>query len=269
MSRNIALIVEYDGTRFAGFQRQSNAISIQGELESAIRALTGRESKIRGAGRTDAGVHATGQVVAFWTDSILEVVRFRYGLNHYLPSDIAILEACEVENDFDPRRDALSRIYRYTVLVRDGPAPLRRFRAQIVDKWPDLDAMMEVLGYIEGERDFAPFSGDPGTRKTTIRRLDRAFVWQEKDEIIFEIEASGFLPQQVRRTVAAALNVGLGNINKEKFKELADSQVRGAAHWVLPARGLCLQEVKYKNFPPRDHARSKDNKTYATSPLNF
>ena len=266
MTRNIALVLEYDGTRFAGFQRQANTLTVQGELEGAIKALTGREARVKGAGRTDAGVHAGGQVVAFQTESPLEVERFHHGLDHYLPDDIAVVGAYEVPEGFDPRRQATSRVYRYTMVVRNGKSPLRRAHVYIIGQWPDTAAMAKALGYLEGTRDFAPFSGDPGKGKSTVRRVDRTAVWHEGDTVYLEVEGNAFLPQQVRRMAAAVLNVGLGKLTQENFEALAGSEERGAAHWVLPPQGLCLREVKYRSFPPRGHARSTDNKTHAAGP---
>jgi tRNA pseudouridine38-40 synthase len=248
MTRNIALVLEYDGTRYAGFQRQADTLTVQEELERAIKALTGQEARVKGAGRTDAGVHAAGQVVAFQTESQLEVERFHHGLNHYLPDDVAVVRAYEASGDFDPRRHATSRVYRYTMVVRRGKSPLRRAHVHIIGQWPDTDAMAKALGYLEGTRDFAPFSGDPGEGKSTIRRMDRTAVWYEGDTVYLEVEGNAFLPQQVRRMAAAVLNVGLGKLTQEDFETLAGSEKRGAVHWVLPPQGLCLRNVTYEEF---------------------
>ena len=248
MTRNIALVLEYDGTRFSGFQRQADALTVQGELERAIKALTGQEARVRGAGRTDAGVHASGQVVAFQTESPLAMERFHHGLNYYLPEDIAVVGAYEAPEDFDPRRHATSRVYRYTMVVRRGKSPLRRRHVYIIGQWPDMQAMAKALRYLEGTRDFAPFSGDPGEGKSTVRRMDRTAVWCEGDTVYLEVEGNAFLPQQVRRMTAAVLNVGLGKLKQADFEALAGSEKRGAAHWVLPPQGLCLRNVKYEDF---------------------
>jgi tRNA pseudouridine38-40 synthase len=248
MTRNIALVLEYDGTRFSGFQRQVDVLTVQGELERAIKALTGREARTRGAGRTDAGVHATGQVVAFQTESTLAVEQFHHGLDYYLPEDIAVVGAYEALEAFDPRRHATSRVYRYTMVVLRGKSPLRRGHVHIIGQWPEISAMAKALGYLEGTRDFAPFSGDPGEGKSTVRRMDRTAVWCEGDTVYIEVEGNAFLPQQVRRMAAAVLNVGLGKLTQADFEALAGSEKRGAAHWVLPPQGLCLRNVKYEDF---------------------
>ena len=118
MGRRVALVLEYEGTEYAGFQRQANAPTVQAALERALGDLTGQDVRVKGAGRTDAGVHATGQVVAFDTESVLPLERFHHGLNHYLPEDISVVDALGVSQAFDPRRNALARVYRYTLLPR-------------------------------------------------------------------------------------------------------------------------------------------------------
>ncbi len=258
----VALVLEYDGTAYAGFQRQANAPSVQATTEEAWRLLTGSVDRLKGAGRTDAGVHATGQVVAFETTSALSTVVLQRGLNHYLPADIAVTEAYEAPMKFHPRRDALSRVYRYTLLSRRSRSPLRRRAAYLVGRPVDVATMQECLAYLEGVRDFAPFSGPVDEGATTIRRLFRTAVWREEDEVHLEMEGNAFLPQQVRRTVGAVLQVGVGKETVQAFKAQADSGRRGAAHWVVPPSGLCLRQVNYKGFPSRSYARQQNNQSY-------
>ena len=159
MTRRIALVLEYEGTAYAGFQRQPHAPTVQSVLEEAIRSLTGEGLRVKAAGRTDAGVHASGQVVAFDTASRHTEETFRRGLDHYLPGDISVKEAHEVPPDFDPRRHAVARRYRYTLLNRPGRSPLRRRFTCREGRPLDIQAMARCLAYLEGERDFAPFSG--------------------------------------------------------------------------------------------------------------
>ena len=264
MKRKIALVLEYEGTAYAGFQRQANAPSVQGVVEEACRLLTGMPILIKGAGRTDAGVHALGQVIAFETEAGLSVHQFSQGLNHFLPADVAVRAAYEVPLDFDPRRQATSRVYQYTFLCGRGRSPLRRRFVCPVEAPLDLRAMREALAWVEGERDFAPFSGPLTGGKTAVRRLLRSAVWQEGDEVHVEFEGNAFLPQQVRRLAGALLQVGLGKQTIAKFRALADSGIRGAAHQVLPAQGLCLRHVYYQSFPPRDYARQSSDNTSDT-----
>ena len=268
MTRKIALVLEYEGTEYAGFQRQANASSVQAALEQAVLSLTGAPVRVKAAGRTDAGVHSAGQVVAFETQSSLPPESFRRGLNHYLPGDISVAAAYETPLSFDPRRHAVARVYRYTILTRGSRSALRRRSVHLEKRPLDEEAMAQAMGSLEGERDFAPFTGALEAGKSTVRRLYRTRVWNEGDEIHLELEGNAFLPQQVRRMVGAALQVGLGKLTLAEFVLLADTGRRGAAHWVLPPAGLCLQEVKYREFPPENHARTTDDPTYAAVPID-
>ncbi len=249
--RRIALVLEYDGTRYAGFQLQSTAPSIQGALEEAVERLTGQASRIHGAGRTDAGVHAVGQVVRFDTGSELAIERFRPGLNAYLPEDIAVRAATEANANFDPRRQAVARVYRYAMIESDSRSPLRGRFAHHVGRTLDAAAMNAALEQLQGERDFAPFCGNLPDGGSTVRYMYRTQVWrQDGDEVLLELEANAYLHQQVRRIAGAVLNVGLGKTTIEEFAAIADSKVHGAAKVVLPAKGLTLRRVEYKDFSP-------------------
>ena len=250
MTRRIALILEYEGTAYAGSQLQAAVPTVQAEVERAVEALTGAGCRLKAAGRTDAGAHAAGAVVAFDTDTSLSAPRIRDGLNHHLPEDIAVVSAHDVDAGFDPRRHAASRVYRYTFSERAARSPLRRRFVHAVGRTLDVEAMSEALAYLEGTRDFAPFSGALPAEKSTVRRMSRAQAWRDGDEVHLELEANAFLPQQVRRTAAAVLRVGLGKTTLAAFEEIADSPARGAAQHVLPATGLCLQRVVYPDFPP-------------------
>lgn len=262
MTRRIGLIVEYDGSPFAGFQRQANAPSVQGALEGAIASLTGQSTVLKGAGRTDAGVHAKGQVAAFDTESVLDTEHIRQGLNYYLPGEVSVVAAYDVAASFDPRRDALSRVYRYTFVAGRSRSPLRQRYAMHLERDVDVAGMTEALAYLEGERGFAPFCGR-FDRNNTVRRIHQALAWRQGDSVHIEVEGTAFLPQQVRRIAGAALEVGLGERTIEGFRELADSSVRGAANRVLPPHGLCLIAVKYPGFPPgKEHAVTANDKAH-------
>ena len=259
------MVLEYEGTAYAGFQRQANAPSVQATIEEAIAALTGEQARLHGAGRTDAGVHALGQVAAFDTTGGLPPGRLRDGLNHYLPPDAAVVEAYETAPDFDPRRHALSRVYRYSLLTRRARSPLRRRFTHAVSGPPDAAAMAAVLATLQGEHDFAPFCGRYPEGKPTRRRILRTAVWREGAEVHIEIEGNAFLPQQVRRMAAAVLEVGLGERTSREFEELAKSGRRGAAEAALPPQGLTLRQVKYADFPPQGYATATDNTAHAKS----
>ncbi len=260
--RRICLVLEYEGTAYAGFQYQANAPSVQGTVERAVESLTGTWSRIAGAGRTDSGVHALGQVAAFDTESKLPVERVRQGLNHHLPDDIAVVTAHEAPGDFDPRRHALARVYRYTFLVGRARSPIRRRFVHDVGGPLATAAMASALAYVEGGRDFAPFAGALEEGRSTRRRIDRTAVWREGAEVHLEIEGDAFLPQQVRRMAGAVLAVGSGTMTMEAFEALADSGRPGAAERVLPARGLCLRSVRYRDFRTDQDGTTADNETH-------
>lgn len=261
--RRVALLVEYDGARYHGFQRQSNASSIQAALEEAILRLTGETRRTHGAGRTDAGVHAWGQVVAFDTWSTHPTTVFLHGLNHHLPEDISVRNAAQVPLDFDPRRTALSREYRYQLLNSSGPSPLLGRYTHLVQKPLDEDAMNAAARSLEGERDFSPFAGPMvvGSRQYS-RRMLHCSVTRQGEMVTLEMVADGFLAQQVRRTAGALLDVGLGRMSLPQFSAVAGSGVRGAARNTLPAKGLALVSVRYATNPfLADEATSLSNST--------
>ena len=267
MTRRVALVIEYDGTGFAGFQRQADAPSIQEEIENAIQSLTGARPTVRGAGRTDAGVHALAQVAAFDTESALPIERITPGLNHYLGEQIAVRAAYDVAPSFDPRRHAESRVYRYRLLNSGSPSPLRRNATQRIAGRLDETAMRLAAASLIGEHDFRAFSGRQPQGKTFVRRMLQATTLRHGDEIAVELEANAFLPQQVRRTVGALVDVGLGRMTVQAFEQMIENGAQGAAETVLPARGLTLQEVRYAGFPPENHATTTHDKTHpARSP---
>ncbi len=247
----LALIIEYEGTLYKGFQLQSNGPSIQGELETALERLSGEKIRIKGAGRTDAGVHALGQVVAFDTNSRLESETFVRGLNFYLPEDIAVKAAYQMPPSFDPRHNAVSRKYRYTILNSESPSPLLRRFVYLMPRPLDTKVMNEAAMALEGKRDCAPFSGLSNRKNMkTVREIFSSRVVRMEMKVIFEITANAFLPQQVRRTIGALLDVGLGKMSLDEFLNLSQCGVLGAATQVVPPNGLCLVEVAYRDFPP-------------------
>ena len=194
MTRRIGLVIEYDGTGYAGFQRQANAPSIQEELENAIESLTTVRATVRGAGRTDAGVHALAQVVAFDTESVLPTERVVAGLNHYLGEQIAVRAAYDVPLSFDPRRHARARVYRYRLLEGHTPSPLRRGVTHRVARGLDTEAMHLAATGLVGEHDLRAFSGPQPSGKSFVRRMTRATVSRDKDEVVVELEGNAFSP---------------------------------------------------------------------------
>ncbi len=247
----LALVVEYDGTDYSGFQYQANAPSIQEELEKAVAKLTREKVRVSGSGRTDAGVHAAGQVVAFDTSAAYGPNQFVKALNHHLPDDIAVKQAYEVEDGFDPRRMAVSRRYVYTILRAVVRSPLHRRDTYRISSSLDVAEMREVARRFVGVHDFRRFSGPlekPGA--STIREIFDAGVRESGDRIEFHVEGNAFLPHQVRRMAGVLVDVGLGRLTVADVERMIKGEKTKDTARSLPARGLCLVEVKYAGFPP-------------------
>jgi tRNA pseudouridine38-40 synthase len=242
----VVLVVEYNGTNYFGFQWQAGSPTVQGEIEAAVKRLTGEELRVIAASRTDTGVHARGQVVSFRTGSELSEDAFVGGLNYHLPGDIAIRAAHRVNDSFDVRRDAFSREYSYCIWNSRVRSPLLAGRAfQVVSPLDTASANLACASLV-GEHDFASFTTGDGTGlKTTVRRVIRAGMEREGDQITFDIEANSFLPHQVRNTVGALVRVGTGKMSVAEFKSIMDAREPGAAGPTAPACGLCLNKVNY------------------------
>lgn len=240
--------VAYDGTEFFGFQRQANARTVQGEIETALEKVTGRQTGLMGAGRTDAGVHATGQVIAFETDWRHSMEALTKALNITLPEDVAVREMAECNADFHPRFDARSRTYEYIVLVSEVKQPLRRRTTWQLERKPDLALMNRAAAQLIGSHDFAAFGSAPSGRdeETTVRDVMQA-AWQERscNALVFTIEANAFLFRMVRRLVLALVRVGQGQLSADELKDILESRDAQRIKGLAPACGLCLVDVKY------------------------
>ncbi len=247
-STRIILIVEYDGTDYHGSQWQANAPTVQGEIEKALKMLTGEKIRINMASRTDAGVHARGQVVGFDTGAAMPLNAFVDGMNHFLPDDIAVKEAYRVENGFDVRRQAISREYEYYILNSPTRSPLRQKYAYRVEGNLDIAAMDRACRALVGRHDFASFVASEGTARArrTVRDVYQAEVTRDGDMIHFKIIANSFLPHQVRNTVGSLIKVGQGRMTVEEFYRLVEAGEPGLAGPTAPAAGLCLTGVNYK-----------------------
>ncbi|MBA7598799.1 tRNA pseudouridine synthase A [subsurface metagenome] len=243
----IALIMEYEGTRYHGSQLQERVPTIQGELERALMMVTGKKIRTSYSSRTDRGVHAKGQVVAFPSDSPLPPKTIAHALNYYLPEDIAIRDAFVVNDDFDPRRDALSREYCYYIWNSATPSPLLRRSAYFVPRRLEVAAMNEACQAILGTHDFAPFASSLNDGKNTVRTIYRATVAIEGDLVSCHMVANSFLPHQVRNTMGALVKVGLGRSDVAAFCDILRSKKPTIAGPALPPHGLCLLKVNYPN----------------------
>ena len=240
-------VVEYDGTEFSGSQSQPNARTVQDELEETLRALTGETVRVRFAGRTDAGVHARGQVAAF----CLERRSPRWSgwrelgrrLNHALPADVAVRSIRAVGPAFDPRRDAVARVYRYRIHTGGVRRPIQRHTAYEIDDRPDAGAMQAAARNLVGEHDFAAFGSDPNGR--TRRSVKQLTVRRSGELIEITVVADAFLRRMVRSMVAVLLHVGRGRLAPEDVGALLASRERALHGRAAPARGLTLERVVY------------------------
>lgn len=253
------VILAYDGTHYSGFQRQARGSTIQQALETALRALGWQGTSILAAGRTDAGVHAAGQVVAFdlvWRHGESSL---RSALNANLPPEIAVQEAQEARPDFHPRYDALARHYQYRIIIAPVRDPLAERFAWRIWPAPDLGLLEAAAALLEGEHDFAAFGSPPLQGGPTRRRILRC-GWQRAANLFtFDIVGNAFLYRMVRRLVAFQVAIGLG---KQSLKNLeqnllnpGDTSAAGAA----PASGLCLMAVSYERRPGQENSLADGN----------
>ena len=259
--RHIKLILEYDGTAYGGWQRQPRVSTIQQVLEEKLEVLLRHPVKAAAAGRTDAGVHAAGQVVSFATDATLTLDRIRKGLNALLPADIGVREAAEAPGDFDPRRQAGGKHYRYLVWNHPSRSPLLRHRAWHVREPLRLEAMQSAAKELIGEHDFSAFRASGCDSKTFVRRVRRLEIGlssgtgaleappvREQGEgglIAFDVEATAYLRYMVRNIVGTLVEVGLGRRGAADMARILESRDRTLAGRTAPARGLTLLRVDY------------------------
>ncbi|MFZ5447723.1 MAG: tRNA pseudouridine(38-40) synthase TruA [Thermodesulfobacteriota bacterium] len=250
MARNIRLLLEYDGTRYHGWQRQADAATIQQTLEEAIERLTGAKVSLIGSGRTDAGVHALGQVTNFRINSTIPLKAFHDGLNSLLPRDIAVMEAREVPLDFHARKSARAKTYEYRILNRPNPSPLNRRYVWWIARSLNLTAMATAGAVLLGEHDFSAFRASGSDNHNPVREV-LAAAWREETggRLTFTITATGFLRGMVRSLVGTMVEVGRGKAPPERLAELLASGARHLAGPTAPAQGLYLVKVFYDIEP--------------------
>ena len=244
-AKRFAATASYDGAEFSGSQRQVNERTVQAELETAAEALFGVPTRVEMAGRTDSGVHAIGQVVAFGADTALDAATVGRALNAHLPRDVAVREVREVVEGFDPRRWARRRWYRYSIWNQEARAPLLRRTAWHVRGSLDCPAMQEAADALAGRQDFVACSGLLEDGRTSVRTVFTAGWHCESGVLLFDIEADAFLPQMVRRLVGALVRVGRGALEVEEFVRLLRHAEPGSIGPTAPPHGLCLQHVWY------------------------
>jgi tRNA pseudouridine38-40 synthase len=244
--KNFKITIEYDGDAYHGWQRQALERTIQCEIKNALAAMTGSSISVTGSGRTDAGVHALNQTANFRCDTSLGPEVFLKGLNSLLPEDIVITSCERVHEKFHARYDAKSKIYHYRILNRPLPAAISRQYAWHIRKTLDLNAMRNALRCVVGRHDFKAFEGSGSPRADSVRCIVTAdLVRADDDYVVLKLEGNGFLKFMVRNIVGTLVDVGLGKITPDDFRQIFASKDRNLAGITAPARGLFLMEVKY------------------------
>ena len=242
------LIVEYDGTDFHGWQLQPGARTVQGELEGAVEKLFGAHQRVTAAGRTDAGVHAAGQVVCFHAARELPLRVVRRALNGLTGPDLAVRGVECVGDEFDPRRHAASRRYIYRIWNRSETSPFWRRYSWLVPRDLDVEAMQGAASQLLGEQDFTSFQGAGCDALHARRRVIRSVLTRDGALLVYEIEATAFLRHMVRNIIGTLVEIGLGQ-RAANLRPLLDARDRTQAGATAPAAGLCLVEVRYGRDP--------------------
>lgn len=244
--RNIKLTIEYDGKCYNGWQKQPTKLNIQGEIERAIFKVTGEETELIGSGRTDAGVHALGQVANFKTNSSIPINKFAMAINSQLKESILIKDAQEVDERFHSRYNAKRKTYRYTINNSKYGTALYRNLEYCFPVKLDIKKMQEAVKYFIGEHDFKAFKASGTSSKTSVRIIYDADVKCENEKIFIELTGNGFLYNMVRIISGTLLDVGLGKIKPEEIQNILEEKDRTKAGKTLPPHGLCLVKVEYE-----------------------
>lgn len=246
--RNVRLTIQYDGTAYAGWQRQANAPTIQQHLEDAIAQMTGAKVTLHGSGRTDAGVHARAQVANFHTETHIPVRGIQRGLNALLPRDIAVTAADVVEDAFDARRSARGKHYAYRIWNHEARAPLLDRTSWHLFQPLAVDAMRAAAAHLIGEHDFSAFRAADCERKNPVRVVRRLDVRvAEAQLIVIDAEATAFLKNMVRVIAGTLVEVGLGQMRADDLPAVLAGRDRSSAGRTAPPQGLTLERVFYED----------------------
>jgi tRNA pseudouridine38-40 synthase len=242
--RNIKLVIHYDGTNYHGWASQPETATVQGTIEEVIQKLTGQPVKVYGSSRTDAGVHALGQVANFRINSPVPTDNFSKALNNLLPQDITIADVCEMPNDFDAISDTVEKRYDYLI----NTTPIRPVLAR--NQWHrpgmlDIGKMHQAAQKLVGKKDFKSFASAADQRESSVRTITLCQVEQEGDAIKISVAADGFLYNMVRNIVGTLVEVGRGRWEPDMIDTILEAKDRNAGGPIAPASGLCLMEIFY------------------------
>ncbi len=243
--RRIKLVVAYDGTNYSGWQIQPNAVTVEQKLNEALFSLLGEEVRVTGASRTDAGVHALGNVCVFDTNARMAAEKFSYALNQRLPADIVVQDSCEVPADFHPRFSKSRKTYEYRILNRTFPVPTMRLDHYFYYYPLDAARMQEAAALLEGEHDFKSFCSVHVQSETTVRTIYRCSVQKEDSRITIRVTGNGFLYNMVRIIAGTLIEAGRGNLAPEQITDILAARDREFAGPTAPAHGLTLVGIEY------------------------
>lgn len=244
--RNIKMKIQYEGTRYNGWQRQGNTENtIQGKLEKLLSKMTEEVIELAGSGRTDAGVHAKGQIVNFHTKTKMSVKEMENYIQQYLPKDIAIIEITEAAPKFHSRLNAVRKMYEYQIYTgKENPVFERNYVWHLGQKL-DLDAMRKAAAYFVGEHDFRSFCGNKKMKKSCVRRIEQISIEESISKVTIQYIGNGFLMNMVRILTGTLVEVGMGLRKAESMIEILEAKNREMAGKTAPSTGLCLMEVWY------------------------
>ncbi len=242
---NYRLDVAYDGTRYSGWERKSNGVTIEEKLEDVLARMTGREAKVIGAGRTDAGVHALSMTASVRLETELSPQQIRDYMNRYLPEDIRVNGVSLAGDRFHARYNAKGKTYRYTCYVGETKPLFDRKYVTVLERRPDAERMRRAAALLTGTRDYRSFCTNAQKKKSTVRTVERIEIREEGDRLFIDFTGSGFLTNMVRIMTGTLLEVGYGEREPEEMTGILEALDRSAAGPTAPAKGLCLMSVDY------------------------
>lgn len=245
--KNYKITIQYDGTRYKGWQVQkSTDMTIQGKIQSVLKEMTGQEIEVIGSGRTDAGVHAYGQVANFHVPEHFKAQEILEYLNHYLPMDIAVIDIEEVDERFHARFNAVEKTYMYRIHTSAVPNVFERKYMYNYTEYLDVNKMKEAANMLLGTHDFMAFCGNKKMKKSTIRTVTAIDIEEKEDEIQISYTGDGFLQQMIRIMTGTLIEVGNGTKQPNDIVAILESKDRQNAGYTVPAEGLILKSVTYE-----------------------
>lgn len=255
--KRVMLTIAYDGTNYCGWQTQKNGLAVEEVINTALSEMLGEDISVIGASRTDAGVHAMGNVAVFDTDSRIPGDKFSYALNQRLPDDIVIQSSCQVDNGFHPRHCNCTKTYEYRILNRRFPLPTERLYAHFIYSDIDIKKMQQAADFLVGTHDFKSFCSVNTHVKDTVRTIFSISVEKSYDMVIIRVMGNGFLYNMVRIIAGTLIQAGTGQISPEDVKVMLGAKDRNAAGPTAPARGLTLVGIQYGNCGSDNYLENK------------